>query len=76
MGTTSKVEPHQRRVLRHGLLSNAVIMTDWSETTFERTYGFDIDAIAEAENVLTVDMLYTEYRTISTNSSVPTWTRT
>ena len=48
-------------VLRHGLLSNAVIMTDWSETTFGSAYGFDIDVIAEAENVLTVDMLYTEY---------------
>ncbi len=49
-------------VLRHGLLSNAVIMTDWSETTFgSDPNGFDIDVIAEAENVLTVDMLYTEY---------------
>lgn len=49
-------------VLRHGLLSNAVIMTDWTETTFgSDPTGFDIDVIAEAENVLTVDMLYTEY---------------
>ena len=49
-------------VLRHGLLSNAVLMTDWSETTFgSEPTGFDIDIIAEAENVLTVDMLYTEY---------------
>ena len=49
-------------VLRHGLLSNAVIMTDWSETTFgSEPTGFDVDIIAEAENVLTVDMLYTEY---------------
>ena len=51
-------------VLRHGLLSNAVIMTDWSETTFgSDTTGFDIDIVAEAENVLTVDILYTEYLT-------------
>ena len=49
-------------VLRHGILSNAIIMTDWSETTFGNSpTGFDIDVIAEAENVLTVDMLYTEY---------------
>ena len=49
-------------VLRHGLLSNAIIMTDWSETTFgSSTTGFDIDVIAEAENVLTVDMIYKEY---------------
>ena len=49
-------------VLRHGLLSNAVIMTDWSETDFgSDTTGFDIDIVAEAENVLTVDIDYTEY---------------
>ena len=49
-------------VLRHGLLSNAVVMTDWSETTFgSETTGFDISVQATAENVLTVDVLYTEY---------------
>ena len=49
-------------VLRHGLLSNAVIMTDWSETTFgSEPTGFDIDVIATAENVLTVDIVYTEF---------------
>ena len=49
-------------VLRHGLLSNAVIMTDWSETTFgSQPTGFDISVQATAENVLTVDVLYTEY---------------
>ena len=45
-------------VLRHGLLSNAVIMTDWSETTFgSQPTGFDISVQATAENVLTVDVL-------------------
>jgi hypothetical protein len=49
--------------LRHGLLSNAVVLTDWED---DATFGsepasFDIDVIAEAENVLTVDILYTEY---------------
>ena len=49
-------------VLRHGLISDAVFMTDWSETTFgNEPTGFDIDVIATAENVLTVDILYTEY---------------
>ena len=49
-------------VLRHGLISDAVFMTDWSETTFgNEPTGFDIDVIASAENVLTVDILYTEY---------------
>ncbi len=49
--------------LRHGILSNFVLLTDWSEGA---SFGgdptsFDIDVIAEAENVLTVDILYTEY---------------
>ena len=49
-------------VLRHGLLSNAVIMTDWSETTFgSEPTSFDIDVIATAENVLMVDIAYTEF---------------
>ena len=48
--------------LRHGVLSNAIIMTDWSETTFgSSTTSFDVDVVATAENVLTVDILYTEY---------------
>lgn len=49
-------------VLRHGLLSNFVLLTDWSETTFgSEPTSFDISVVAEAENVLTVDILYTEY---------------
>ena len=49
-------------VLRHGVLSNFVLLTDWSETTFgNEPTSFDIDVVAEAENVLTVDILYTEY---------------
>ena len=48
--------------LRHGILSNAILLTDWSETTFgSDPTSFDIGVIAEAENVLTVDILYTEY---------------
>ena len=49
-------------VLRHGLISDAVLMTDWSETTFgNEPTGFDLDVIASVENILTVDVLYTEY---------------
>jgi hypothetical protein len=49
-------------VLRHGLLSNFILLTDWSETTFgSDTTSFDIGVVAEAENVLTVDIMYTEY---------------
>ena len=49
-------------VLRHGVLSTSVLMTDWEETTFgSDTTSFDIDVIATAENILTVDIVYTEY---------------
>ena len=49
-------------VLRHGLLNDAVIMTDWTESTFgSDPTGFDIDIILDSENVLTVDMIYKEY---------------
>ena len=49
-------------VLRHGVLSTSVLMTDWEETTFgSDTTSFDIDVVATAENVLTVDIVYTEY---------------
>ena len=45
-------------VLRHGLLSNFILLTDWSETTFgSDTTSFDIGVVAEAENVLTVSLL-------------------
>ena len=49
-------------VVRHGVLSNDVLMTDWSETTFgSEPTSFDTDVLIEAENVVTVDILYTEY---------------
>ena len=49
-------------VLRHGVLSTSVLITDWEETTYgSDTTSFDIDVIATAENVLTVDIVYTEY---------------
>ena len=49
-------------VLRHGLISDAVLLTDWSETTFgSPPTAFDLDIIASAENILTVDIEYTEY---------------
>jgi hypothetical protein len=48
--------------LRHGILADSVLQTDWSETTFgSNTTGFDIDILQSLEQVLTVDMTYTEY---------------
>lgn len=48
--------------LRHGGLVDGILMTDWSESTFGMdTTGFDIDIASSTQNVLSVDILYTEY---------------
>lgn len=52
-------------VLRHGILFDGVLLTDWDEAA---SFGgdansIDIDVISQFENVLTVDILYTEYLT-------------
>lgn len=48
--------------LRHGGLVDGILMTDWSESTFGmNTTGFDIDITSSSQNVLSVDILYTEY---------------
>ena len=52
-------------VLRHGVLFDGVLLTDWNEAA---SFGgdptsIDIDVITQFENVLTVDILYTEYLT-------------
>ena len=54
--------------LRHGILFDGVLLTDWSETTFGNDpTSFDIDVVSKFENVLTVDILYTEYLTSDYN---------
>ena len=52
-------------VLRHGILFDGVLLTDWNETgSFgQNDNSIDIDVISQFENVLTVDILYTEYLT-------------
>lgn len=48
--------------LRHGVLADSILQTDWSESTFgSDTTSFDIDVVQTLEQVLTVDMTYTEY---------------
>lgn len=48
--------------LRHGILADSILQTDWSETTFGADpTSFDIDIVQSLEQVLTVDMMYTEY---------------
>lgn len=52
-------------VLRHGIIFNGVLLTDWNEPASfgGEANSFDIDVISQFQNVLTVDMLYTEYLT-------------
>lgn len=48
--------------LRHGGLVDGILMSNWSESTFgPDTTGFDIDITSSSQNVLSVDILYTEY---------------
>ena len=48
--------------LRHGILADSIFQTDWSETTFGADpTSFDVDIVQSLEQVLTVDMTYTEY---------------
>ena len=48
--------------LRHGVINDALFSTDWSEEKFGKdATSFDIDVNTDAEQVLTVDMIYKEY---------------
>ena len=48
--------------LRHGVLVDSILQTDWSETVLGAgPTGFDFDILQSLEHVLTVDMTYTEY---------------
>jgi len=48
--------------LRHGVIATGILMTDWDEQTFGgQETAFDIDIQSNLEQVLTVDMVYTEY---------------
>ena len=55
--------------LRHGILADSILQTDWSETIFgTEPKSFDINMFQSLEQVLTVDMTYTEY--LDTNSDL------
>ena len=48
--------------LRHGILADSILQTDWDETTFgSDPTSIDIDIVQSLEQVLTVDMTYKEY---------------
>jgi len=49
--------------IRHGMLADSALYTQWNETTFGSpdTTGFDIEASYDIDNTFTVDALYVEY---------------
>lgn len=54
--------------LRHGMLVTGILLTDWNEQTFgQDPTSFDIDIQTDMEQVLTVDMVYTEYLDADSN---------
>jgi hypothetical protein len=58
--------------IRHGMLADSAMFTDWSETTFGSTNptGFDIEASYDIENSFTTDALYVEYFDVTSNDLV------
>jgi hypothetical protein len=58
--------------IRHGMLADSALFTDWSETTFGSTdpTGFDIEASYDIENSFTTDALYVEYFDVTSNDLV------
>jgi len=58
--------------IRHGMLADSALYTQWNETTFgsiEPT-GFDIEASYDVDNTFTVDALYVEYFDATTGELV------
>jgi len=58
--------------IRHGMLADSALYTQWNETTFgsiEPT-GFDIQASYDVDNTFTVDALYVEYFDATTGELV------
>lgn len=49
--------------IRHGMLADSALYTQWNETTFGSldSTGFDIQASYDIDNTFTVDALYVEY---------------
>ena len=58
--------------IRHGMLADSALFTQWNETTFGSTNptGFDIQASYDIENTFTTDALYVEYFDATTNELV------
>ena len=58
-GSDVPATPHYTKLtIRHGMMADAAIMTDWSDSSA----SWDVTLTADSENILVVDMLYVEYR--------------
>ena len=58
--------------IRHGMLADSALYTQWDETTFGSTNptGFDIEASYDIDNTFTTDALYVEYFDVNTGELV------
>ena len=58
-GSDVPATPHYTKItIRHGMMADAAIMTDWSDSSA----SWDVTLTADSENILVMDMLYVEYR--------------
>ncbi|MDE0557063.1 MAG: hypothetical protein OSB30_01155 [Candidatus Poseidoniaceae archaeon] len=58
--------------IRHGMLADSALYTQWDETTFGSpdSTGFDIQASYDVDNTFTTDALYVEYFDVTTGELV------
>ncbi|MDA1130986.1 MAG: hypothetical protein O3B00_05735, partial [archaeon] len=58
--------------IRHGMLADSALYTQWNETTFGSpdSTGFDIQASYDIDNTFTTDALYVEYFDVITGELV------
>ena len=62
-GSDVPATPHYTKLtIRHGMMADAAIMTDWSDSSA----SWDVTLTADSENILVMDMLYVEYRDANT----------
>ena len=58
-GADVAATPHYTQLtVRHGLMADAAIMTEWSDSSA----SWDVTFTADSENILVMDILYVEYR--------------
>jgi len=56
--------------IRHGMLADSAMFTDWANTSVTNPVGFNIEASYDIENSFTTDALYVEYFDATSNELV------